>query len=261
MSRVSDDLIDGEARLSSDGDTIRRVLQVTELSGPPSARLVNAVLASGVPRVGDPHPVRPTARVVDVTARPGGDSSVALVDVTYRTAVAGAAGAYGSWQVDLVQSFVTEVTTTNINGTPLRTTYSFPTTTYDAGTTQARTVTSSSTRRHRVEVQRPTVTLRFTREQASLPLAFAKRFYGHVNGDAFQGEPSDRWLCSIASAGQGNGLVRVTYEFAYNASGWQPQLTFTDGGVIPDGVTKTNGIETELVYPRASFAQLGLPAV
>ena len=135
MARVIADLLDGEFRLSRDGDTARRVFHVAELSGAAEGRLHAATQAAGIPRVGDTHPAHPGLSVLDVAARPGGDPTMALVDVQYGipSGLAGGAGGLGDVDVSIQSDLVTRETIRDINGNFIRTAYVY-TVRYDSST-------------------------------------------------------------------------------------------------------------------------------
>lgn len=262
MSQVFPDVPEGEVRLLKTGDQIIRVFKVVGLGGAASHILVDATRVSGMPRLGDAHPALPAARVTQIAARPGTTVGVVMVDVSYAsTQPAAGAATVGGWTWDLAQSFITEQTIRNVSGGFLRTSFSFVQSTTDAGDGTQRWITTTGERRHRAEVQRPTISLRFHQNTASFSLAQALRYKGAVNGGTFQGQPADRWLCSVNATGQEDGTHRVTFEFAFKDDGWQPEFFYSDNGVIPEGVTDSNGISTAQLYRRADFNAIGLPRV
>ena len=79
-----------------------------------------------------------------------------------------------------------------------------------------------------IAVQRPV--LRVTRNEATFPGALARAYGGNrgaVNSDSFYGWPPKTALCRpITGADQRAGDVvytRVTYEIAFDSTGWQPR--------------------------------------
>jgi hypothetical protein len=258
--RVIPDIVEGEFRLADTGPTARRVFLVTELAGASFARLASAAQAGGLPRVGEAHPVRGDMRVLDVTARAeGGDPGRALVDVQYGTpSTSGGGVGTGGVEISLQSDLITEETITDIEGNFIRTSYSFSVTLSSLPGGSQR---STSIKTHRVEVQRPTFSLIFQRQESRAPLALAQQFAGTVNTGMFQGLQRDRWLLNIESSQDGDGRHLVRYAFTLNRNGWQARVTHQENGLIPDDISQTTGRRIYQVYPRANFNRLGLPAV
>lgn len=267
MARVNGELRDGELRLSRDGNSARRVFQVSELTGAASHRMYLATQASGIPRVGDAHPALTTLRCSDVTARPTSDPAWATVDAIYSipSGIAGGADGLGSITTSLQSDLITQETTFDANGQTIVTAYTFVTsggTEIVAGTIRPAAATVSTIRRvHRVEVQRPTFSISFERVENVLPLSVARTYSGTVNAGTFQGETSAKWLCNVEATQAGGGLFRVRYLFTLNRDTWRARVTHSSGGEIPDDVTTANGVATYDVYPLRNFNGLGLPGI
>jgi len=264
MTRISKDMLDGEVVLSTKGDRARRSFQVTELVGADFARLVSAAKASGLPQKGEPHPALSGVRVLDVTARPTNDPSIAIVDVDYGVPSASdISSSSDGAEVSITASLITEETTRDIFGNFLRTTWTFRFSTADPGdpdgnrSIQEATLSSNI---HRLEVQVPTFSVQFTRIEKSPPLALTRKFSGKVNSGAFLNESQDAWLCTISSTQQGPNEHRVVYSFTFNRRGWQAILTHTVDGVIPEDLT-ADGVQVKQVYSRRNFSSLGLPKI
>lgn len=245
MARATPDRLTGEFRRSTDGDSARRVFQVSELTGAAGARLAQAVDTSAIPRIGSVHPYVAGLSVTRVTARATSDPSIAIVDVDYAQIGAAAAGGTAT-DIAIQSDFISEVTVRDINGVLMRTAYAV------SGGFQVQT--------HRVSVERPTFSLVFSRIEAAVPLAKVLAFSGKVNAGRFQGQPADTFLCRIGS-NQTNGGHRVSYTFTHNAKGWQADLTHQVDGVIPTNVSPINGESTAQVYERADFGRLALPSL
>jgi len=265
--RVQADIVDGEVLRTREGTRARRVFRVTELTGPGEQRLSLAASAPGVPQVGTAHRHEPGIFVSELRARfAGADPSIALVDVTYAPpdgAAASGAGT-GGWLVEIQSDLLTEETVRDVQGRLMGTAYSQRLQlTSGGGIGGAAPTFGSVTSRftHRVEVQRPTWSLVFSRDLGAFPLAQARAFAGKVNAGTFQREPVDTWLCAVSSAQQPSGAHRVRFTFTFNASGWQPELTHREAGVIPADVRFGNGLNRVQVYARADFNALGLPQV
>jgi len=261
VSRVTPDVLEGEVAITSAGQRARRVFQVSELAGGASRRLADAAVASGVPRVGEKHPVLASAVVTAVRARASSDPTIAYVDVEYETPSSGDAGIAG-WRVEILSDLITETTTTDVNGRLMGTTYTRSIQLNSGGLTSPPSWGSITTRlTHQVEVQRPTFSLVFTRRVAGFPFATARRFAGVVNASTFQGEPADRWLANVESVQQDDGTHRVRITATFNRSGWQARLTHREQGIVPADVRTGNGLDQVQVYAREDFGALGLPSV
>jgi len=255
MARVTADLIDGEVRRSALGDSVRRLFQVRELAGAPAARLVAATTASGVPRVGDPHPALPAVLVSDVRAAASRDPTIAIVEVSYAVPSGVASAGGGEVDIAIVSDLITEETITDVDGRTISTSYF---STSASGGTNTSTFT---TQVHRIEVQRPTFAVVFSRVESRPPLSKARAYAGTVNASAYLDEPTDRWLCNIESSQESASAHRVRYSFTLNPKGWQAQVVHVNDGLVPADVKAVNGIEDVQVYVRTNFAALRLPRI
>lgn len=248
-------MIDGEVRLSSQGNSVRRLYQVRELTGAAAQRLHQAAIASGIPRVGESHPSLPGVQVTDVRASATTDPAFATVEVTYGVPGASATGATEAAEVSIVADLYTEETVEDVNGNRIETTF-FSTTAAGANFS-----TSVETQAHRIEVQRPTISVQFSRIEAAPPLDIARTYAGRVNAGTFLNEARDKWLCNIDSSQVSATQHRVRYTFTLNQGGWQAKITHNTAGIIPATASVVNGIRTAQVYERASFAALRLPSI
>jgi len=256
MARVIPDLIDGEVRLSTQGDSVRRLFKVEELSGAAAGRLAQAVRASGIPTIGAAHPALPGVRATDVRASATNDPRVAIVEVTYAIPSTSSSATTGGTSVSIVADLYTEETTSDINGNRIVTTF-FSTSSSGFGSFSS----SVSTQAHRIEVQRPTFSVQYSRTEGAAPLNLARFYAGRVNSGAFLGEAADRWLCNIDSSQESANSHRVRYTFTLNQSGWQAVIEHNSAGIIPASANAVNGIQTAQVYRRANFSALRLPPI
>lgn len=248
MARITQYLLDGEFSEAADGKRARYVHQVSELGGSAPSRLPAAVFAPGIPRRGDAHPSESGLTVERVTARATSDPEIALVTVDYasRGADSDTPGNEGL-TITVRGDLITEETIKNVDGDLMQTTY--------VG------IGSIAFQTHRVEVQRPSFSLVFSRIEDDSALALAYRYAGKVNSGSFQGAGEDRWLCTLESDSQEDGRHRVRYTFTYNNQGWQARLTAAVNGLIPlDASLQNGGIRIEQVYERENFNVFGLPA-
>lgn len=259
MARIiAPDVLQGDVRLSVQGDEVRRVFLVGELRGAAFSKLIDAAEAPGVPRKAQPHPTRAGLSVIDVTARPHDDDpELALVEVYYANPASSAGGGdSGGVRVSVGSDLLTEITIHDVNGRLMSTQYRFVTqiSSFTGGTSQ-----SSLNNVHRVEVQRPTFSLRFTRRESANARDLARRYSGTTNLGQFQGEPTDRYLCNVESTQVSDGQHDVTYSFLHNPKGWQSIVYTRRDGAVPVDVTPGNGVAVYQVYRRESFGAFGLP--
>jgi len=256
MARVIPDLIDGDVSLSINGNSVRRLFQVQELTGAASGRLVSAASASGVPRVGDAHPSLGGVRVTDVRASAASDPTVATVEVTYGIAQGTTTGVNTSAiEVSIVSDLYSEETIKDVNGRTITTRY------FSSTASNGSFSSTLATQVHRIEVQRPTFTVQYSRIESRPAFASARAYSGRVNGGQFLGEPADRWLCNIESYQDNQSAHRVRYSFTLNETGWQATIAHQTNGIIPAPVGTQNGIENVQVYNRANFSALRLPSL
>ena len=183
---------------------------------------------------------------------------MATVEVTYgvpQASVYRSTG--GAADVSIVADLYTEETITDVNGNRIETTYFLAP--VPAVADRFRPV--SQRQAHRIEVQRPTFSVQFSRIERAPPLSAARYYSGRVNSTTFLSEPRDRWLCNVDSSQESDNAHRVRYTFTLNATGWQATIVHSTSGLIPTDVTGANGIQTAQVYNRANFGALRLPAI
>jgi hypothetical protein len=266
--RVVSDIVDGDVRLASRQDSARRFFQVHELTGAAAARLHSATQASGIPRVGDPHPVIPGVSVLEVRATSPGDPSIAVIEATYGVPTAAdIGGSGGAVEIAINGDLITEETVTDVNGSVITTSHtqnfvlSGTTGSGFAPGTPGVNGAVTQTQVHRVEVQRPTFSVTYTRVEKRPPLGRARRYAGKVNGSRFLNEDADKWLVNLSSSQEAADKHRVRYTFTLNPNGWQAIISHQRSGVVPVDVSATNGQTTVQVYERENFSALGLPSI
>lgn len=254
MATTRLDLIGGEYRIAGRGRELRRLGVVSGLTGTAAARFAEAERASGMPRLGDRHPSLPDLSVVDIKISPprADDTGRMEVEITYAD-VQGSGDAVGDVTVSVRSELLTEETIRDINGDLIGTRYSvnINNPTFTLNTVQEIV--------QRVEVQRPTFALDFTRIETRSGLEAALKLSGSVNRGTFQRQPSHTWLCAVDSDQLDATRHRVRYAFTYNAKTWRAEIKHTSGGLIPTDVTVVNGISFVDVYPLVDFGGLGLP--
>ena len=239
MSTVADLIEESRLEYTEAGYRVDRRFLVDGISGSADARLYLALNASGVPRVGDFHPVIPGLRVSRVSVVPIAPSQM---DVTVEYA-AGPAGQSeqdttesGGWSYEWSTSSATEQTWRDASGTIM---YSF-----------VFGVSSVTTTVYSAEVIRPRQQLRAKRTDGAFTRRQLLAYAGRVNISTWNGYPPRTWLCSGLSGTEADGY---SLEFSYNESVWDFETTQyfnTSGAPLP-----TN---TYVVYPQADFSPLGI---
>jgi hypothetical protein len=254
------DIVEG-ARISksSDGTEIVRIIQLEELSGDPRTRVASSLNTPGLPRIGDPHPAIPGARVVDVSIE-FSDPENAEATITYRTPTSGNAGAEGGagsgvsvLSIEFAAATASETTARDRRGALMVNKY------------QAENFTQQV-----IEVDKlmPQFVVRIRHTRPDLPKAIAARFVGAVNGDPWGGFPPHTWLCTgLTTERDGNEIVCVL-EAVYKPDSWRiPSVVTIDGvpvilaqlDVSQPKDADGSGIATYEIYRPERFADLSLP--
>ena len=248
MTQVRLDRIEGSAyRLGTEGVEADRVATVSGLNGHAADRLRAALAASGLPRVGEAHPTIPALYAQSLHAAPDGPTA-AVVTIRYRSRAAGA-GQVPSLEVG---SSVVQ-TTTDSDEAGERVTVSYSPT---------GAATDLKSQGARLSVFAPQTTLRFTRTEDASPLTKARAYVGTINRSAVFDSAPGTWLCTAITGRSvdGAGTSEVTYEFQYEAQGWQPKATYIDPQTNrpPFDLVAGLGAKTVRVYRECEFKLLGL---
>ena len=264
--RVKENVRSGEILTeTATGSDHTRIFDVDDIGATGAAFLPAATSSGDIPQVGQAHPVLRDVVVVDRQARPNGAKG-ARVTVRYGLdpVLASNSGGSASGAVEYFASVIQEEVVTDINGNKLVTAFTgvFPSLTLssflNAGTTSAETTIQYAKRRHRVVVDKPTVGVRVTRTERSLPKDLIFNMVGSVNSGAWSGFPARTWLCTSIDTRGATGGHEVTFSFSYKKNSWRAVLTSRIDGAIPNDVTSGNGIESFDVYPLANFNATGL---
>ena len=149
----------------------------------------------------------------------------------------------------------TEETITDVSGQRIETTF------FSTGGSGGSFSSTVQVQAHRIEVQRPTFTVQYSRTETAPPLDLSLAYSGKVNSGYFLKQGADRWLCNVESSQNSANEHRVRYSFTLNRGGWQALIAHNSAGIIPATATTNNGIRSAQVYERVNFAALRLPAL
>lgn len=209
MSRVLEvDIIDGSnIEESREGLTVTRVFDVTDITGGPSARLVNAIRASGVPAYGDTHPAAPDLQVTFKRVEPH-DMSQARVFVTY-TATDALDVVGGREVIEVGSTPGTRTTARDKDGNLLTKQVVIEDVDDDGNVT-----TRTETRVAEIEEEVNLVTYIVRRREAENPARKAMKYVNSVQG---------LWKCTriYGASDDGGETYSVSYELVYNPNGWR----------------------------------------
>lgn len=230
---------------------------VSGMAGNPASRPVDAAASSGIPRWNAPHPTKPNLRVVSYRSTPvAGQPGTFNVVVRYRVPTSSAGDVAGDATISVSTQSISEETVHDINGNLMVLQYISRIVTGIGGSSVSRT-----TQVHRIQVQRPTFAVSFSRRETVNAFATALRFSGRVNLRTWQGQPRASWLMNVSSSDNGDGTHRFTYTAVHNPKTWRAEIRVSVNGRLPDTATVGNGIEFRDVYELADFSQLALPRV
>ena len=266
------DLIDtGRYTLTADGAEHVIVGIVSGVTGTAYSRRPAAIRASGVPRIGTPHPSEPTLilQEISVDPRPGHTDSF-LLTLRYATPRPGDAPIdksqrYGPTTWQGATRTVTEETSRDINGRLMVTFYAgFPNIDTINATTQEVTIGAfnSYTRISKVanvEFDTSLLVLRASRWERDDPEPAARDFPNKINRDRWRGYPAlSVYRDDVSFSADPDGGYRVDYTFTYNPKGWRIENTVEIANQVPRDATVGNGIQFFSIYEAVSFAALQL---
>jgi len=242
MSTIADIVSESRLEYSAEGYRVERRFIVTDISGSADGRLYAAMLASGVPRVGDFHPVIPGLQASRVTVSPI-DPAQADVTVEYAAGSAGQSGAEtaetGGWILEFSTNSSTERVWRDAAGNVM----------YDSSFSGSLGGTLTTTI-YAAEVIRPRQVIRARRGDG----AFSRRqlliYGGQVNLSTWNGYAPRTWLCSGLTGSEADGY---TLEFSYNELTWDFETTQTFNTL---GAPQPTNIY--VVYKQADFSPLGI---
>lgn len=247
---------------SSSAERTFRGWQVTEVYPVTDAvgvELDDIAEANGIPRIGAKHPRKPI-RVVSVTAQwVNADNGVAHVTVEYGVPDPDENGdgsdTEGEFEIDAV--LVSETTYRDIRGAIMRVSYDGRPYVFTQAGEQQDVGRVQLTKVITANVDRPQVSLRFTRIEATADIDRIVSISGHVNQAPFLGYPAGTWMCRRINPRRiAGGRYRTTYELLYDARGWRAEGAVDYTGLVPFDATPGNGIEYFDIYPSADFGPL-----
>jgi len=260
MATVTMDLEEGAlVRQGGEGLEAVRTAYVSGLGGQPAGRLYAALIASALPRQGDPHPTIPGIVVTELQAEPV-DVDRARVTITYGAPAGGnttPGASAGVVSVEVISDTVSEETQTDQEGNLLWNTYwSWAS---QSGLPQWEGVFGvliSTRRALKAQVERPRLGVRITQVTTADPKSLVQ-FLGTLNRERWSGFEPKTWLCSgLNATSNADGTWRVVWEFSYNPKGWQLVDVIEIGGFNPTNVTEGNGIAHHDVYPVLSWTRV-----
>lgn len=280
MARVIEELLrDGGVTETADGYQDVRFFLVGDLSPRIGVRY-QALLASGVPRIADPHPDIPGIVVTSrSSASASGSSGKCVVRVEYgspedatpaedldRTAEFGPVTWSGFVRSETLTTF------RDVHGDPLLVTYQgTPVLDVIASATGSVVSTDSSFGFLRTafvveaELERPLQTLQATRWERDLPERRQALYQGHVNASTWRGYAPHKVLVrEVGFDEDPQGGYRARYVFVVSPleHGWKfeaPMTIATElGPQIPQDATIGRGIGLFDVFPAANLNTLNL---
>lgn len=265
----------GAIQQTGRGWTDTRAFVVDQVTSEKWRRKWDAVMAPGIPRIGDLHPIAAGATVQDVSAEPMDSSNATfLVTVSYGGDEDGESiGAPGSGikSLDVQTQTVSQTTNRDLAGRRMQTVYYGPSVTIETGSTggifdfSERTFVEvpSSVISKFGEAEYETTFLRFTVvTERPLPSFGYMRRLGTlpaVNAAPWSGEDAKTWLLlGIDSSSNDSGGHDWRWTLAFNEETWRYKLEVTlEQNYRPLDTTVGNGIEFFDVYPVIDFSSFG----
>ena len=246
------DLVDGnDARQTADGWEFTRTAVVRGLTGAAVVQMVEAVTAvPGLPRIGEPHPAYPAARLQErQPAAEGG--GVVRVRLIYRTPTGGQAPQdKKKTTVEIRAGLSSQAVDKDIKGRDMVVEYRDK-----QNVVHQQPVVA--------DIGLPSVVLVFRRQETGSPGQKAVAYVGKVNAGSWQGFAEAHWRCNAITGISEDGVTYdVTYEFELRPTkyGWWWTGIYIDPeiGRAPVDLKWGTGKKNYEVYEEADFAGLGL---
>jgi len=232
MSVVKLDLADGTTFSQSFQQyQALRVAEVSELSGPPSKIITDAIDDPRLPAMGDAHPVYAGMFVTQKTARPVDAQSV-RVEIAYTwdqpdisrndTGAAGTAAPDDPGVIEVGAATQRKKTYVDVKGNQLLVGHTFTDAVNGVGHKEIQAAS--------VDVEVPQHILRQSRKEKASPHKKARRYVGTINQAPIWGYDQATLLCTrLSGVSSDNGKTfDVTYEFQYNADSWNADVLFIE---------------------------------
>jgi len=272
MATVRPEILDG-ASLSNSADGVEtvRVFIVENVTGDAKTKMINAILAPGVPQLGEAHPGKPDIFVKSHSVAPI-DPKTFRIEAHYKPLDWDEKEPDDTEPPEISISTTIETVTTNFDrdGKLIEVEYSG-----QALDAEGNYITKDfEPQTVALEVQVPVTRLRFSRKETTNSYLKNRQNKGKVNSQTWLGDPPRSWLCTdISSDFAGDGW-KVSYEFQLaderrlEQGGslirtWDATAVFTNPatGRAVRGATIGNGILLVPYYQEADFNALllGLP--
>ena len=256
MATVINDTVEDLGAIEENGAVVefRRRAIVTGLNSTNSSVITEIASATGMPQVNAPLPGLPHLYLMrrDIRMIPG-DTKTASVELVYATRGSrndsinfifrgGTTLQQVTTEVDAFGNQVT-VQHTYPGGDP-----DYPNETIVQGGS-ASVLVPQSTRTAIGQLRAP------------FPESISRLWTGALNEVAWYGDPVGTWMCSSVTyecINLSDFRWEFTFEFQYDASGWQPQVVFTDrrDGKPPPGLVAGVGYKEFIWYPTMNFNSL-----
>jgi len=239
-----DQMEGASTRRTLEGWEAQRTAYVSGLSGDYHQRMAQAISATGIPQLRQPHPAISSIFVTSIDAKPAGVDG-AIVRIEYGTGSGKHLPSPGDPAMIEVGATLSQTSThQTASGDPLEVSLGDD---------------SESPRQiARVTKFIPQVTVRYSRLELSSPGSKARQYVGKINSEEVFGSDAGTWMCTAITGRSNDGgeTYEVTYDFQYNPEGWQPVVTYIDpttGRPHPDAESVTAQI-----YESIDFANLEL---
>lgn len=262
---VLDSISDAFIEQSTNGVSVRRVAIVSGISGSSATVLGNALLAPGIPRFGDSHPIYNTT-VQSVRAEPASNQSPDTVKVIIDYGFPQPSGDDFGIIVDEVAPPTIEVIST-VQSVTTNKDVDNKLITVSKTTTDAQGNPTTDTQGGTVSFQAPMTTVRFRRKEPFSPGNKSVLYTGKINSGPIDGFAPHTWLCTNLSgiSNDGGNTYNVTYEFQHNIDTWDAVIVWTDPKTgLPDPAVDANGnitsgVAVVQIYREIDFSPLQLP--
>jgi hypothetical protein len=267
-------LTSGRVSRDSAGWHATMIADVRDVGGPADAREYNAILTQGVPQYGDPHPVIPGIRVVNVSASPSnGDSNVFDVEIEYGGDSSGSTPGLEGTGIKALDVNSTSIRTRgyrDVNGNLMIVTYQgeefiFPGTqggAFSPGTESGSLRFTFSTAPVEAEWDVPSVSVTVTTEQPIPSHLRTRQLAAHVNDGPWSGLGPYQWLTlGIDSSLNASGTHDWRSMFLMapvlpDNDTWKFRAEYVwFGNALRTANTVGNGIEYFDLYRTLNFAQ------
>lgn len=259
---VKGDIIEsGELVQTRDGLTVRRLFEVTALTGAPSAMVGAALSDPRIPRRGTPHPTIPGMIADEIAVQTVGPFAVRITVnyISYTIATKFRREEPGQDPQGTIRyNYGTSraVTQFDRDGRQISLTH-----TYERTDTDGNVIRTTETQGVEIEIEVPIGGFEIQREETRYRRELADRFRGTVNKSRIWGYAPRTLLCTGIPGESTNGgqSWTVSYLFEYRRETWDATVAFIGpDGVPAPGLIEGEGVKTVRAYPETDFRELGL---